>query len=165
MADPTGDSFCHTAMLAPTFSENELIELELLRDEEIDALVNQGFLLKSEQWNLELRNGFVFTHPEMILEITTGERYPVEPLDYRLKNINLPRVVIDDLRVSLRHICMGCCRTNNLGNWIAREMANSTGIFEFEMVVLHIVTKTVVHLAEYRSDPTNLINKAKAPKR
>lgn len=114
-------------MLAPTFSENELIELELLRDEEIDALVNQGFLLKSEQWNPELRNGFVFTHPEMILEITTGERYPVEPLDYRLKNINLPRVIIDDLKVSLRHICMGRCRTNNLGNWIAREMASSTG--------------------------------------
>lgn len=32
-----------------TFSEEELIELEILRDEEIDALVNQGFLTKSEQ--------------------------------------------------------------------------------------------------------------------
>lgn len=165
MADLTDGFSCRDAMLAPTFSEEELIELEILRDEEIDTLVNQGYLVRSEQWNPEFRNGFVFTYPEMILEITTGERYPVEPIDYHLKNTYLPRVVIDDLRIALRHICMDGCRTNNRENWTKRGTANSTGIFEFDMVVLHIVTKTVAHLVDYRSDPTAWGNKAEASKR
>ncbi len=63
MADSRDDSLCRTATLVPAFSEEELVELELLHDEEIDQLVNQGFLLKSEQWNPELRNGLVFTYP------------------------------------------------------------------------------------------------------
>ena len=142
-------------MLVPTLTEEGLIELEVLRDEKIDTLVNQGFLCKTEQWNHELRNAFVFTYPEIILEITKGERYPVEPLDYHLKNICLPRVVIDDLRVVLRQIYLHNCQINTVERCNERGTANSIGIFAFEMAVLHVVAKTIAHLLEYRRDPTN----------
>ncbi len=102
---------------------------------------------------------------EMILQITTGERYPVETLEYNLENMCLPRVVIDDLRVALRHICLGGCRVNNLENWMKRGTANSTGVFEFEMVVLHTVTTTSGYLMEYRGGPTNWRSKVDTTKR
>ena len=37
---------CFAAMPVSIFSEQELVELEVLRDEEIDILVNQGMVLK-----------------------------------------------------------------------------------------------------------------------
>lgn len=44
MADLTDGVLCRDAMLAPTFSEKELIELETLHDEEIDSpLSTKGF--------------------------------------------------------------------------------------------------------------------------
>ena len=139
-------------MPTTTFSEEELIELEILRDEEIDALVKQGFLTKSEQWNPQLRNGFVFTYPEIVLEIRTGERYPVELAEYHLKNTCLPRIVIDDLRVALRRILWEGCQINNLDNWNKRGTANSAGMFEFETIVLQIVAKAFAHLEEFRKN-------------
>lgn len=48
----------------PNFTVDELIELELLRDQEIDALVNEGFVPHKDRWNLEHRDGFNFLYPE-----------------------------------------------------------------------------------------------------
>ena len=157
-------------MEIPTFSEEDLVELEILRYDEIDALAHQGFISTTERWDPELHNGFVFTYPEMTLEITTGKWYPVQPLEYHLKNIYLPRMVIDDLRVALRPIFLQGCQTNTLENWSKRRMANSHGIFEYDKIVLNIVAKTVAHLVEYRSahivecrsNPTKSRSKTKA---
>ena len=140
MDDSTIQSLCDMAMLASTLSEEELVELEILRDEEIDILINQGFLAKPERWNPELRNGFVFIYTEMILEITTRKRCPVEPLNYRLKNLSLPRIII---------------KTSDLENWNKRGTASSAGNFEFDTVVLYVVAKTITHLIQYRSDLAN----------
>ncbi len=82
-----------------TFDEDELVELELLRDEEIDVLVDRGLISSNNRWNPKYRKGFTFKYPEMALVITTGDGYPVKPLTYQITNINLPRVIIDQLRV------------------------------------------------------------------
>ena len=42
------------------FSEDELVELELLRNQEINSFVEQGLLPKGDRWNTERREQFVF---------------------------------------------------------------------------------------------------------
>ncbi len=135
------------------FSEEELVELEILRDQEIDAMFDQGLLPQKDRWNEGHRNGFCFNYPEMTLEITTGDGYPVEPLTHLITNISLPRVVVDQLRVVLRESLTTDSQENTLGRWQERE-SNDCGCFEFEMAALHIVAKSDAHLKRFRSDPT-----------
>ncbi len=80
------------------FTDDELVELELLRDQEIDTLVNHGLVPEEERWNVERRRGFTLSFPEMTLCVVTGDWYPIKPLSYEVKNISLPRVVVDQLR-------------------------------------------------------------------
>lgn len=79
------------------FNEEELVELEILRDQEIDAMFDQGLLLQKGRWNEGHRNGFCFNYPEMTLEIATGDGYPVKPLIHLITNISLPRIVVGEL--------------------------------------------------------------------
>ena len=143
-------------LLQPTddfsFTDDELVELGLLRDQEIDTLVHLGMLPKEDRWNLECRQGFTLNFPEMTLDILTGDWYPVKALSYEIKNISLPRVVVDQLRAALRVIHEDDRRANTFIRWSER-VSSASGIFDFEMGTLHIVTKTVDHLKEYRKDP------------
>lgn len=134
------------------FTVDELIELKLLRDQKIDALVNEGFVPHKDRWNPEHRDGFNFLYPEMALTITTGEGYPVRPLDYELKNPTPPRVVIDQLQVALRGIHAVSVQENTLDKWDKRELCES-GLYEFKMAALQITAQTMAHLKHYRSDP------------
>jgi len=77
-------------MAAAVFSEEELIQLRLLREEEIDALVEQSLLCEEQRWEPKLHDGFTFAHPEMKLVTRTGDSYPAIPLDYDVENLNLP---------------------------------------------------------------------------
>lgn len=135
------------------FSNDELVELELLRDQEIDNLVDAGLLPKNHRWNPECRQGFTLTFPEMAVCIVTGDRYPVKALSYQVKNISLPRVVVDQLRVALRGIHETDARANTFESWKGRESSES-GCFEFEMGALHIAARATTHLELYRKDRT-----------
>ena len=87
----------------------------------------------------------------MVLEILTGEGYPATPLSYKTKNLNLPRDVIDPLRVALRQIKSEDGEANCLHKWHDRH-SSATGCFDFEMVALHLATRTASHLVAYRKD-------------
>lgn len=134
------------------FSEDELVELEVLRDQEIDAMFDQGLLPDKDRWNLEYRRAFCFNYPEMTLEIVTGDGYPVNTLTHQITNISLPRIVVDQLRVILRECLENDSQANSFEKWCERE-ASGSGFFEFEMAALHIVAKSVAHLKHFRSDP------------
>lgn len=143
-----------------SFTEDDMIELELLRDQEIDALVHQGFISTDEQWNPKLRNGLVFHYSELDVEITTGHPYPAGPLEYQVKNKSMPRIIVDKLRIDLRETIEYDSNANSFEKWVSRGSFNNYGCFEFEMSVLHIAVKTAEHLAEFR----NSQNAANTPK-
>ena len=79
----------------------------------------------------------------------------MEPLKYHLKNLCLPRIVVDELRVALRNVFLDGSKTNNDENWNRRSALNFAGLFAFEMAVLHIATKTTTHHVRYRKDLHN----------
>ena len=135
------------------FTDDELVELELLRDQEIDSLVDARLLPKDDRWNPECRQGFTFTFPEMAIYVVTGDWYPVKALSYEVNNISLSRVVVDQLRVALRGIHESDARANTFERWRKRGSSES-GCFEFEMGALHIAAKATNHLEHYRKDPT-----------
>ncbi len=141
-----------------TFDEDELVELELLRDEEIDVLVDRGLISSNNRWNPKYRKGFTLKCPKMALVITTGDGCPVKPLTYQITNINLPRVIIDQLRVKVRAIDEIDRRANTSEQWCRRHLSDN-GCFQFEMAALHIIVETIAFLKYFRSDPTYWKNK------
>ena len=143
-------------MADPSFSNEELTQLRLLREEEIDALVEQALLSREQRWEPELHNGFTFAHPEINLVIRTGDSYPAKPLNYYVENLSLPRLVVDDLRVALRQVALADSKANRLEAWNARWEANTYGLFNFAMTSLHLASRTAAHLAAFRKDPKYL---------
>ena len=49
------------------FTDDELVELELLRDQEIDMLVDHGLIPNEDRFNVEFRKDFTLSFPEMTL--------------------------------------------------------------------------------------------------
>lgn len=134
-----------------SFAEEDLIELELLRDQEIDSLVENQLLPPQERWNMELRDGFTFSYPEVVVEITTGHPYPVGLPTYQVVNRTMPATVVDKLRIVLRGIIERDSRSNTLEKWIARTTRDDLACFEFEMIVLHVAAETFAQVQEYRT--------------
>ena len=58
---------CYTEMF--TFTEDDVIELSLLRDEEIDVLVERGFVPEGARFEPGLRESISFSYPEMSLKV------------------------------------------------------------------------------------------------
>jgi hypothetical protein len=54
------------------FTEHDKVELELLRDDEINALVNGGLLPEDERWNPGCRDELHSRYPKLRLGILTG---------------------------------------------------------------------------------------------
>ena len=75
-----------------------------IRDQEVDALVEEGLLPREDQWNVELRNGFQFPYPEAVVTVKTGHPYPAGPVAYEIKNLTMPRTIVDQLRINLRQL-------------------------------------------------------------
>ena len=88
----------------------------------------------------------------MVLDIVTGDRYPVRHLTYEVKNISLPRVVINQLRITLRDIHSADRKANSFDKCCKRE-SSDTGCFEFETAALHVASMTTAHLRQFRKDP------------
>ena len=137
------------------FTADELTELRLLREEEIAALVEQSLLDEELRLNPELLNGFTFTYPEMKLIVETGASYPAKPVNYCVENIELPRLVVDDLRVALRQIASRDSEINTLDSWKDRA-ASDYGRFDFAMTSLHLASKTAEYLKSFRANHPSL---------
>jgi hypothetical protein len=134
----------------PTFSEDELIELSILRGQEIDELVEHGLLPQGSRFDEELLNTLVFSHPEVSISLHTGWKYPAEQLEIGFDNRTLPRLVMDALRIDCRKIIIKEVEKNNFKEWRDRELRNSFGVFNFEMTALHVAQKIEEHLNKYR---------------
>ena len=134
-----------------SYSEDELTQLSLMREEEIDALVEQGLLSGEQRWEPELHDGFHFAHPELNLVIKTGDSYPAEPLDYCVENLTLPRLAVDDLRITLRQIAIADNENNRLKASNARDEPDTCGHFDFVMTSVHLASKTGEYLEAFRT--------------
>ncbi|SRR6266536_1434518 len=135
------------------FSEDELVELSILRGQEIDELVKNGFLDPDLRFDEDVLDAINLSYPEVIISIKTGSNYPAEQLDYKMTNLALPRLKMDALRIDIRKIVERDTTSNNYEKWKKREDGDAFGVFQFEMTALHIALKTIEHLEAYRGPP------------
>lgn len=135
-----------------TFTEDDLIQLSLLRSEEIDLIVSSSLLPESTRFDPSLHETLVFSYPELILTLTTGPRYPVLPLEYEVKNITLPRLVVDGLRVELKKIMVGFEEGESIDRWLTREENENYGIYEPDNIAFSLAKTTDEHLKTYRAE-------------
>ncbi|KAI2469375.1 ADP-ribosylation [Annulohypoxylon bovei var. microspora] len=133
----------------PGLSEDDLVELSLLRDFEIDELIKAGLLGEDEQLAAPLDRELIFEHKELSLHVTAGPFYPAVPVIWKVENITLPREIVDELRAQLRQIAEGAATTNNISRWRRRE-ENAFGVFEPMKTVLELATKTMTCLKVWR---------------
>lgn len=153
-SQPASPSNLHTSKPTvpadkPTFSEDDIIELELLRDEEIDSLVYRNLIPRKDQWNPTLRSLIVFPHKEVTLEVTTGHPYPATPLAiWTVTNHTLSKITCDRLRSLLREAVKEDEKTTSLEKWQQRK----DHYFESQMSVVKIATEASFFLAEYRAN-------------
>lgn len=123
------------------FSEEDIVQLALLRDEETDALIDAGFLSNDHRLSSPMDDVLCFTYEELILQVTAGTHYPVTAPLFDLINLTLSRKDIDGLRATLRCVIEEAAETNCVEKWLDRE--NSTyGIFEATKVVLKMAQET-----------------------
>lgn len=134
----------------PTFSDDELVELSLLRANEVDELVEHNLLDASRRFDEDLLHILVLAYPELIISLHTGPTYPAEQLQVEIENISLPRVIVDELRNAVREIVARDTDTNNYGKWSRRSHNDDFGIFEFEMTAFHVAQRAFEHLESYR---------------
>ncbi|KAK6526397.1 hypothetical protein TWF694_004992 [Orbilia ellipsospora] len=134
------------------FTEDDIIELSFLREEEIDKMVESGMIASDSRFDESLREKIVFSYPELILTLETGDRYPVFPPSYTLDNLTLPRLVVDNLRISLRNIMVAFDDANAIKRWTSRaDNEENYGAFESDMVALQLATKTKEHILAHRA--------------
>jgi hypothetical protein len=131
-------------------SNDELVELSILRGQEIDELVESGFLNPDRRFDEDVLESIELSYPEVIILIKTGSNYPAEQLDCEMSNLALPRLTMDALRIDIRKIVEKGITSNNYEKWKERENEDAFGVFGFEMTALHIARKTAEHLEAYR---------------
>ncbi|KAI1142288.1 hypothetical protein F5Y05DRAFT_370353 [Hypoxylon sp. FL0543] len=130
-------------------SENDLVELSLLRDFETDELIKAGFLSQDEQLRSPLDNQIVLRRDELDLYITAGPYYPAVPVTWMIENHTVPRQIVDELRAQLRQITEAAAVTNSISRWKRRQEENAFGVFEPAMVVLELAKRTATYLAAW----------------
>lgn len=134
----------------PIFSDDELLELSLLRAKEVDELVEHDLLDASRRFDENLLDILVFSYPELTISLHTGPTYPAEQLRVEFENISLPRLVVDGLRNTVREIVVRDADTNNYEGWSGRSDIDDFGMFEFEMTAFHVARVASEHLEGYR---------------
>lgn len=134
----------------PTFSDDELVELSLLRAKEVDELVEHGLVDASRRFDEDLLDIIILSYPELTISLHTGPTYPAEQLQVKIENISLPRLVVDELRNAAREIVVRDTDSNNYEGWSRRSHTDDFGVFEFEMTAFHVVEMASEHLEGYR---------------
>lgn len=134
----------------PTFSDDDLVELSLLRAKEVDELVEHGLLDTSRRFDEELLDIIALSYPELRVSLHTGPTYPAEQLQLEIENISLPRLTVDELRSVAREIVVRDTDTNNYEGWSRRSYNDDFGIFQFEMTAFHVAQAVSEQLVAYR---------------
>ncbi|KAF6812423.1 parp domain-containing protein [Colletotrichum sojae] len=125
------------------FSEDDMVQLSLLRDEETDALIDAGFLGEDQRLSSPMDDLLCFTYEELVLQVTAGIHYPVTAPCFDLNNLTLSRKDIDSLRATLRWVIENAAETNCIEKWLDRE-SSEYGIFKATKVVLHLAQEVDV---------------------
>ncbi|KAG6997823.1 hypothetical protein G7Y79_00037g073410 [Physcia stellaris] len=139
-------------MVSEVWSDEDLVELHFVRAKEIDALVDQTILPEKQRYSDELHQGFTLRYPELVLEIVTGNHYPVKPLTFETTNNTLPRAVIDGLREELRQIVFDDEKPSLADEWRNRAECDNLESADFPMTALHLITATISRLKDFRAD-------------
>ncbi|KFX97827.1 hypothetical protein V490_02604 [Pseudogymnoascus sp. VKM F-3557] len=134
----------------PTFNDDELVELSLLRAKEVDELVEHGLLDASRRFDDGLLDILILSYPELTISMHTGPTYPAEQLQVEIENVSLPRLVVDELRNAAREIVARDSGTNNYEAWSRRSQNDDYGLFEFEMTAFKVALSASEHLEGYR---------------
>ncbi|SPO06062.1 uncharacterized protein DNG_08751 [Cephalotrichum gorgonifer] len=135
------------------FSDDDLIQLAFLRDEEVDALVTRGHLPEESRLTSVLETTVRFSHDEVVLHITPGPYYPVLSEFngfFKLENIQLGRVPCDTLRAKLLALYDAALQTNTMSMWESREDLDPYGIFNHTMLVTELASTTRQFLIKHR---------------
>ncbi|KAI0438878.1 hypothetical protein F4803DRAFT_74080 [Xylaria telfairii] len=127
-------------------SEDDLIELSLLRDFETDALIAAELLNADEQLSHPLDEELVIKFGEVDLNVTAGALYPACSVIWHVENHSLSRTSVDSLRGTLRKTVDAAKTTNNLSRWKEREVECEMGIFDHVQVVLHLAQTIRSHV-------------------
>ncbi|KAI0471432.1 hypothetical protein F4859DRAFT_119687 [Xylaria cf. heliscus] len=127
-------------------SEDDLVELSLLRDFETDALIAAELLNTDEQLSRPLDQELIMRFGELDLNVKAGVSYPICPVTWHIENHTLSRTSVDSLRGTIRDIVEAAKMTNNLSRWQTREVECEMGIFEPVQVVLHLAQATQSHV-------------------
>ncbi|KAI0848286.1 hypothetical protein F5Y00DRAFT_270249 [Daldinia vernicosa] len=134
---------------ATELSDDDLVELSLLRDFEVDELIRDGFLDESEQMTRPLDKELVFKYDELCLYITPGPLYPAASATWELESYELSRESVIELRTQLRQVVEAAAVTNNISKWNSRG-ESVYGAFEPTMAVYELANATRGYLKSWR---------------
>lgn len=129
------------------FSEDDLVQLALLRTQEIDELVDANLINSSSRFDDSLLAEIVLNEPEVIITVRTGTYYPAVQLDIEFDNVSLPRLTMDSLRIECRRIILEGSNQNNSTLWKQRE---EDGLFNFHMTALELFHCVEGRIKSYR---------------
>ncbi|KAI1745049.1 hypothetical protein F4680DRAFT_467285 [Xylaria scruposa] len=127
-------------------SEDDLIELSLLRDFETDALITAEILNVNERLSRPLDQELVIRFGELDFNVTAGVSYPTCSVIWHVENHTLSRTSVDSLRGILRQIVDVASVTNNFSRWQNREVECEMGIFDPIQVVLQLAQAIRSHV-------------------
>jgi hypothetical protein len=128
-------------------TDEDLIQLSLLRSLEVDEIVEAGFLDSSSRFEDDLLEEIKYKSTELDVTIKTGPGYPATQLILEHDNYSLPRLVMDGLRIACRKTVADGTKRNNLEAWSQRDPDE---IFDYDMTAL-VVMKTIhEHISKYR---------------
>ncbi|KAK6336520.1 hypothetical protein TWF696_002070 [Orbilia brochopaga] len=153
------DTVQSAATASLSFTDDELTELAILRDEEIDRLHTASLIPDSTRFDPSLHGCLVFNYPEMTLTLLTGPSYPVTQPSYTIENISLPRIVVDGIRIALRSIISSVDNAATVHRWLTRADNEDTyGAFASDSLAFRLASTAHEHLLSHRSNlPTTNI--------
>ncbi|KAK2593552.1 hypothetical protein QQS21_008727 [Conoideocrella luteorostrata] len=133
-------------------SEDHLIQLSLIRDEETDELVVAGYISEERRWDAPLEGVASFSYDEMTLYITPGPYYPVAPVNWDIVNTEMPIDAVDGLRRRLREIVQGTILENSPERFRTWFDTYDGSVFEYTKVVSLLVEETRRQLDVFRAE-------------
>lgn len=136
-------------------TEDELIQLKLLRDFETDALIDAGLLGKDEILSSPLDRELAFIHDELVLRISTGPLYPAGPVSWQVENYMLSRTAVIELRARLDGISETAKSVNNVHEW-SKAQEDMSVVFEPIMEVLQLADETAKYVRQFREKHKSL---------
>lgn len=133
-------------------SEDHLIQLSFIRDEETDELVAAGHISPDSRWNAPLNDTATFQYEEMTLHITPSPLYPVAPVKWDIVNHSMSIAAVDRTRRRLREIVLGTVNENSPERFRAWFDMYDGSVFEYTKVVTLLVEETVRQLETFRAE-------------